>query len=232
MRSRTEHGRGPYGGRPASVAAACLAAGLGMVVQGVVSAPQPPPQPRPRPALTADPPQESAAAVRPLGRSRPVRVRVKRLGITAAVRPVGLNADGTVEVPGLRQAGDVGWYEAGAAPGQAGPAVVLGHADSAALPGGRAAFYALGAVREGDRVEVDRADGSTARFAVDAVTVVAKSRFPTRAVYGPTDTAQLRLITCGGAYSGASGYRANVIVYAHFTGSGPTEPSPPARAGR
>ncbi|MEU0681296.1 MULTISPECIES: class F sortase [Streptomyces] len=203
-----------------------------MVVQGVVSAPQPPPQPRPDPAAAASRPQESLAAARPLDYSLPLRIRVKRLGITAAIRPVGLNPDGTVEVPGPEQAEDAGWYKAGAAPGQAGPAVVLGHVDSAVLSGGRAAFYTLGAAREGDRVEVDRADGITARFTVDAVTVVAKSRFPTRAVYGPTDTAQLRLITCGGNFSTTSGYSANVIVYAHFSGSVPTEPIPPARPGR
>lgn len=208
-----------------------LAAGLGMVVQGVVSAPHPPPQPRPQPAAAAGRSQDAAARVRPLGYSRPVRIRVERLGIAAAIRPVGLNSDGTVEVPKPERAGDVGWYKAGAAPGQTGPAVVLGHVDSAALPGGKAAFYELGAARRGDRVEVDRADGITARFTVEAVTVVARSDFPTRAVYGPTDTPRLRLVTCGGTYSDTSGYSANVIVYARFTGSGRTATAPPARDG-
>ncbi|MGK5498502.1 class F sortase [Streptomyces sp. URMC 125] len=202
-----------------------------MVVQGLVSVPHPPPQPRPQPAATVDRPQPAAAGLQPLGYSRPVRVRVERLGITAAVRPVGLNSDGTVEVPKPEQAQDAGWYKAGAAPGQRGPAVILGHVDSAFLPGGRAAFYALGAARKGDRVEVDRADGTTAWFTVDAVTVVARFRFPTRAVYGPTDTAQLRLITCGGTYSPTSGYSANVIVYAHLVGSAHTATAPPQRGG-
>ncbi|MFH9821464.1 class F sortase [Streptomyces sp. NPDC017230] len=232
MRSRTEHRGGPRGGRLTWVAATGLVAGVGMVVQGVLSAPHPPPQPRAQSAAAAELPQQTAAGVRPLGYSRPVRVRVERLGIMAAIRPVGLNSDGTVEVPRPEQAGDAGWYKVGAAPGQTGSAVILGHVDSAVLPGGRAAFYALGAARKGDQVEVDRADGTTARFSVETVTVVAKSDFPTRAVYGPTDTPQLRLVTCGGSYSGASGYSANVIVYAHLTGSGRTTTAEPGRSRR
>ena len=42
-----------------------------------------------------------------------------------------------------------------------------------------------------------------------------KSRFPTLAVYGPVPDAELRLITCGGAFDVATGhYLSNVIVYA------------------
>ena len=42
-----------------------------------------------------------------------------------------------------------------------------------------------------------------------------KSRFPSRAVYGPTDHAGLRLITFGGTYEAARHtYLDNVIVFA------------------
>jgi hypothetical protein len=45
-------------------------------------------------------------------------------------------------------------------------------------------------------------------------TVVRKSRFPARAVYGRSRRSVLVLVTCGGPWSEARGYRDNVIVYA------------------
>jgi len=42
-----------------------------------------------------------------------------------------------------------------------------------------------------------------------------KDKFPTDEVYAPTPNAQLRLITCGGAFDRSSGhYRDNIVVYA------------------
>jgi hypothetical protein len=64
-------------------------------------------------------------------------------------------------------------------------------------------------------VLVDRADGTTARFAVTRVERHAKDAFPTDEVYGPTPDAQLRLVTCGGEFDRAArSYRDNVVVFA------------------
>ena len=42
-----------------------------------------------------------------------------------------------------------------------------------------------------------------------------KDHFPTDTVYGPTPDAELRLITCGGAFDPATHhYLSNIIVYA------------------
>ena len=60
-----------------------------------------------------------------------------------------------------------------------------------------------------------RADGSLAVFRVTAVRMYAKDKFPTRAVYGPTPDAELRLITCGGVFdSSLRTYLSNTVVYA------------------
>jgi ribosomal protein L14 len=68
-------------------------------------------------------------------------------------------------------------------------------------------------------VVVDRADGSSVRFAVDRVVQVDKDAFPTGEVYGPVAAAELRLITCGGVFDRASGsYTDNVIVFARLIG--------------
>ena len=48
-----------------------------------------------------------------------------------------------------------------------------------------------------------------------AVQTYLKAQFPTEAVYGPTPDAELRLITCGGAFDPAtSHYLSNIVVYA------------------
>jgi sortase family protein len=54
-----------------------------------------------------------------------------------------------------------------------------------------------------------------ARFTVQQVEQYPKDRFPTDAVYYPTLTPALRLVTCGGQFDHTTGnYRSNVIVFA------------------
>ncbi|MEY9875587.1 hypothetical protein ABH931_005091 [Streptacidiphilus sp. MAP12-33] len=203
------------------LAAAGFLLGGTTVYRAVASAPAPPPQPPTGQSWSHATPRPSgggAATPAPLGRSLPVRVSVPRIGIDAPVSPTGTARDGSVAVPDEDHAKQAVWFDGSATPGQIGPSVILAHVDSWKLPLGQAAFYALGATRPGDVVRVARADGSVADFSVDQVTVVSKTGFPTKAVYGPTSTPQLRLITCGGGYSKKGGYDGNVVVYAHFTG--------------
>ena len=64
------------------------------------------------------------------------------------------------------------------------------------------------------------ADRITAIFRVTGVREYAKSRFPTKAIYGATDYAALRLITCGGTFDYATGhYLSSTIVFASLTSS-------------
>jgi LPXTG-site transpeptidase (sortase) family protein len=117
-----------------------------------------------------------------------------------------------MEVP--KDPAEAGWYTLGPTPGALGPAVVAGHVTWNQVP---AVFYRLGTLRHGDRVSVSRADGTTATFEVTRVASFPKTRFPTRAVYGTTDRAALRLITCGGDYdSSAHRYLHNVVVFARL----------------
>jgi sortase (surface protein transpeptidase) len=160
------------------------------------------------PRLTHDP------GAQPLARSAPVSIRIPDINVSAAVMRVGLNADGTVQVPPLGDHNLTGWYQYGPAPGQRGPAVILGHVDSLT---GISVFYYLKDLHAGDRVYVTLADGKVAGFAVDGVQKVAKDAFPTAAVYGKADYPSLRLITCGGTFDQATGhYVDNIIVYAHL----------------
>lgn len=171
----------------------------------------------------AGPPQPPASAARDvhpaagraLPRSAPADVVIPALHVRAPVMSLGLAPDGTVQVPPLAKADLAGWYDQGPAPGQLGPAVILGHVDSAAT--GPGVFYRLGALRPGDAVDLRRADNSTASFRVDSVERFGKDAFPTRRVYGDLDYAGIRLITCGGAFDRATGhYEDNVIAFGHL----------------
>lgn len=107
---------------------------------------------------------------------------------------------------------DVGWFSEGSVPGEAGPAVVVGHVDSWQGPG---VFSRLRELRPGDTIDVPRSDGTVARFAVDSVERFEKSAFPTGRVYGPTAGPALRLVTCGGPFDPQTrSYVDNVVVFA------------------
>lgn len=129
---------------------------------------------------------------------------------------LGLQPDGSVEVPAGFD--EVGWYKFGPTPGEAGPAVILGHIDSVSGP---AVFWSLGQLVAGDQINIIRMDGSTARFVVERVEKYPQTDFPTAAVYGDINYAGLRLITCSGTYQkGIQRYTHNTVVYARLAKEG------------
>jgi len=144
-------------------------------------------------------------------RSLPVQLYIPSLDIrTSFVAPLGLEADQTISVPDSYT--KVGWYKHGATPGEIGPAVILGHVDS---NDGPAIFYSLGQLKIGEEIEVKRADGTTAVFVVESLERVDQDNFPTAKVYGATDEAVLRLVTCSGVFDrGEQRYSHNLVVYA------------------
>ncbi|HKS49700.1 MAG TPA: class F sortase [Amycolatopsis sp.] len=166
----------------------------------------PAPQPAPGTASTVEPGPGATGA------APPIRVRIPKISADSTLVQLGVNDDGTIQVPPTTEPMQAGWYRFSPPPGAVGPAVLLGHVDGT---GHKGIFYDLKSLAPGDEIEVDRADGTTARFRVDHLSQVPKNQFPTEAVYGNTDTPQLRLITCGGDFDRAAhSYRDNIIVYA------------------
>ncbi|BDZ45306.1 class F sortase [Naasia aerilata] len=140
---------------------------------------------------------------------------IPSIGVDSALMELGLNRDGTIEVPPFDKDAPAGWYRGSPTPGELGPAVILGHVDT--YQAGPVVFYRLGDVRPGDAVSVTREDGSVAAFQVDHVDSFPKATFPTLEVYGNTPDAELRLITCGGDWDpDAHDYAANIVVFAHL----------------
>ncbi|MEV7624047.1 class F sortase [Actinoplanes sp. NPDC089786] len=148
-----------------------------------------------------------------LPRSVPVRLAIPAIGVDTGVMALGVERDGTMEVPPLTKDAPAGWYRHLPTPGEDGPAVIVGHVDTTRY--GPAVFYRLGTLTAGDTITVRRADRSTAVFTVAATRQYRKTSFPTGAVYGPVGRPALRLITCGGDLDRRRGhYRDSVVVYA------------------
>lgn len=148
-----------------------------------------------------------------LKESRPVGIDIPSIGVrTRNFVDLDQDAKGVLEVP--TDYSSVGWYTGGTSPGQLGPAILVGHVDS---KNGPAIFYKLGALKPGAKVKVARKDGSTATFQVDRIRTFDKNKFPTNEIYGATDRAELRMITCGGTFDPKTGhYDQNVIAFAHL----------------
>lgn len=143
---------------------------------------------------------------------QPVELRIPAIGVATDLSELGLRPDRRIEVPA--DPDRAGWYRHRAVPGEPGAAVIVGHVDSHTGP---AVFFELRTLDVGDRVRVDRDDGSVAVFAVTSVETHPKDRFPTRRVYGPTDGHELRLVTCGGTFDEQwRSYDENVVVFAEL----------------
>jgi len=151
--------------------------------------------------------------------SKPVAIDIPAIGVHSTLQYLGLTAQHTLQVPAPGpHYNEAAWYKYSSTPGSLGPAVILGHVDSAAQ--GPSVFFNLGDLRRGDKVLVTRADGLVAVFRVDGVRRYPKNHFPTQLVYGNTDHAALRLITCGGSFDYATGhYLDNIVVFASLVGS-------------
>lgn len=177
------------------------------------------------PTATATPAAAAAVAAGALqdpfvgetpGRSSlvPTRVLIPSIGVDANLELLSRDETGWIQPPAIVD--EAGWYQDGVVPGEIGPAVIAGHVDSRIGPG---VFLDLGALQPGAEVSVTLSDGSSVAFAVTRSISVPKEQFPTDEVYGPTPTAQLRLITCGGVFDDAYGhYVDNVVVYASRVG--------------
>jgi hypothetical protein len=172
----------------------------------------------PQPAASAAGVTSAAGRGPSLPRSLPVSVDIPAIGVHSRLLTVGLNPDGTMQVPSLvTQANDAAWYKYSATPGEIGSSVIEGHVDSYAGP---AVFFRLGALRPGESIDVMLADGVTAIFRVTGVREYAKDAFPSRMIYSAAQYAGLRLITCGGDFDGSTGhYLSSTVVFASLVSS-------------
>lgn len=167
--------------------------------------------PRTVPTSPPSPSPSPSAAPAPVGlpESVPVRVRIPSIAVDAGTVRLGLDGN-ELETPA--DPDEVGWFTGAHTPGAPGRAVLAGHLT---WNGRHTVFARLPELAAGSVVEVDREDGTTAKFEVTKVSTFAKDVFPTAEVYASTDEPSLVLITCGGEYSQSEHYYdSNVIAFA------------------
>jgi LPXTG-site transpeptidase (sortase) family protein len=94
----------------------------------------------------------------------------------------------------------VAWYNFTAKPGLgAGNAVFSGHVDYHNY--GRAVFWDVGKLVEGDLVEVELDDGTVVQFSVTALHSYDVAEIPMDEVLASTSTESVTLITCTGQFT-------------------------------
>lgn len=198
------------------VAAGCITVGLRQHQHALAP-------PVAAPVTTSTVPTSTIAVTAAMAHSVPVSLRVPAISLSVPLSTLGLNFDGSVQVPDNDT--EPGWFRLGPSPGQIGSAVILGHVDTHAGPG---VFFQLRALVPGDQVQVSLTDGAVATFAVGSVVQYTKTQFPSSKVYASQGTAELQLVTCGGAFDEQTGhYLSNVVVYTSFVSATPaTAPTP------
>jgi hypothetical protein len=158
----------------------------------------------------------------------PVAVSIPKLGVESNLINLGLNPDGSVQVPPVEQPEIAGWYAGEqidkdgdeTKPGQRGSAVIAAHVDGLTPTGekGQPGLFAhLANLVPGDEVFVEQEGGNRLRFVVESLETFSKAEFPGQRVYLADDAIRLNLVTCGGAFDEKTGhYVDNIVAFARL----------------
>lgn len=197
-----------------TIGALCLLVGCSAPV---VSPPDAQPVAQP-PAITTPVPSQSP----------PKWLRIPAINVESDLIPVVLGANDEIDVSELETL-QAAWYGGrdpntvadDPLPGEIGvPAAIVGHVDGPidGVKGRPGVFHRLAELKPGDEIIVEREDGSRARFLVYQVDEYEKAAFPADDVYAPTETPELRAITCSGPFGQvrAGHYDRNTVVRARL----------------
>ncbi|MGW1790964.1 sortase domain-containing protein [Streptomyces tubercidicus] len=181
------------------------------------------------PHAHAHTPPPAHAPLRAATTTRPVRITLDALGVReAGITGRGLDGDGVLTPPPYSSPQPVGWYAGGPQPGEAGAALLVTRPDVAHGPDARrTVFHRLTQLKPGERVDIRRADGSTARFTIEDVQLYDPHRFHPHTAYAAhaRGRPELRLIAEDSGDSGDSADSAD------SGGSGDTRDGVPGRHG-
>lgn len=161
----------------------------------------------PEAAPSSSPPAEA------LAESAPTSLTIPSIGVDERVFPIGLGPDGELLAPSGDRANLPAWFEGSPTPGEPGPSVIEGHVTWGGDP---SVFFELGGLAPGDRIDIEREDGTTAGFEVYDSARYPKNEFPTLAVYGRTEGPELRLITCSGDVDEDGHHLDNTVISARL----------------
>ncbi|MGD3110382.1 sortase domain-containing protein [Streptomyces sp. YGL11-2] len=171
--------------------------------------------------------------------AEPTRITIAALGLRAAIATRGRDGNGALTPAASSPSGPpahggppapIGWYAAGPRPGEPGAAVLTSGpdprtTDPADLPHTtpRAARHRLTGIRPGDRIDIQRSDGTTAQFTVEEIQVYDRDRLTAHTAYTAhrPGRSELRLITHVPAGNPARRHPAPVVISAYLSGVRP-----------
>lgn len=140
----------------------------------------------------------------------PVRLKIPKLQVDAAIEYVGLTPEGSMAVP--KGPANAAWFRLGPNPGEIGSAVIAGHFGW--KDGVPAVFDDLYTLRKGDIIHVIDDAGVTSTFSVREVLTYGDKDEASYVFYSSDGLAHLNLITCEGIWSKAEkSYSGRLVVF-------------------
>lgn len=140
----------------------------------------------------------------------PVRLKITKINVNAAVEFVGLTADGIMGAP--KSPTNVAWFNLGPRPGEKGSAVISGHYGW--KDGISAVFDNLKKLKPGDKLLIKDEKGVNLTFVVREVRVFGEKEDASTIFYSNDEKAHLNLITCGGIWDKAKkSYSERTVVF-------------------
>jgi hypothetical protein len=157
-------------------------------------------------------PSLSAVATYTVAPSLPRYLIIPKLGVDARILSVGVSKSGAIETP--ENVYDTAWYKQSAQPGQPGAMLIDGHVSSWTT---RGVFYGLKTLVAGDKIEIQRGDGTVFMYKVVRTQVYNTANVDMTAALAPVVAGHpgLNLITCtGDVISGTNEFNERVLIFA------------------
>lgn len=126
----------------------------------------------------------------------PKTIVIESVQINAAIVPLGVDKDGSLDVP--ESWTEAGWYKDGANPGEKGNMIINGHYDDNF--GRPAAFWGLKNVHTGDKVSIVDRFGRKYEYQITSQMLVGINDPNRSKIYDDGNGAEITLITCGGVW--------------------------------
>lgn len=145
------------------------------------------------------------------------RLVIPKIGVEAEFTHKVVPADG--QMPNPNGAWDVAWYDFSGFPGMGGIPLTSGNGGNVVLAGhvdyinvGPAVFWDLHTLQPGDEIQIQMADGSVVKYAVEFNKVIDPNSDDWSSIVQATADESVTLITCSGEFS-AGHYSNRQIVW-------------------
>lgn len=156
--------------------------------------------------------QKQEAKATEIPYAQPVRLKIPKLSVDAAMEHLGITPRGDMQSPSSPKS--AGWYKFGANPGNKGSAAIAGHFGTGSYRG-QSVFDNLHMLDKGDSVSVEDETGAIAMFTVQELQIYARDEIVLRVFNSSDGKAHLNLITCQGKWIPAEQtYENRLVVFA------------------